>query len=89
MVTLTTLHRLLYIVLPPEVDARRLSDRFVSQKFSKNQNNFFTAIFIYGIDCRIVGEVVLLKSKRDGFWTNGQFAPISLIIPGLDQAYKR
>ncbi len=36
------------------------------------------------INCRIVGEVVLLKSKRDGFWTNGQFTPISayfLIIP--------
>ena len=70
----------------------RLSDRFssmtvfcysyqmISQKFSKNQDNFLTAIFIYSINYRIVGEVVLLKSKRDGFLTNGSFAPISAYI---------
>ena len=84
------------LIVPNHQGARRLSDRFgpmtvfcysyqmMSPKFSRNRDDFFTAIFIYCINCRIVGVVVLLKSKRDGFWTNGQFAPISayiLIIP--------
>ena len=51
----------------------------ISQKIPRYQDNFFTAIFIYSINYRIVGEVVL-KSKRDGFWTNGSFAPISAYI---------
>ena len=52
----------------------------MSQKFSKNQDNFFIVIFIYYINYRIVGEVVLLKSKRDKFWINSQFAPILAYI---------
>lgn len=43
----------------------------MSQEFSKNQDNFFTVIFTYCINFRIVGEVLLLKSKRAEFWVNG------------------
>lgn len=65
---------------PVTVSAQRLfffchSYQMMPQNFSKNQDNFFTTIFIYRI-CRRVGEVVLLKSKRDEFWTNSQFSPI-------------
>ena len=86
---------------PPQVGARQLSDRvssmtvfcylyqMMSQKFSKNQDNFFKAIFIYCINCRIVGEVVLLKSKRAGFWANGQFTPRSAYILLIPQVLYR
>lgn len=43
----------------------------MSQEFSKNRDNFFTVIFTYCINFRIVGEVLLLKSKRAEFWVNG------------------
>lgn len=47
------------------------SYQMMSQEFSKIQDNFFTVIFTYCINFRIVGEVLLLKSKRAEFWVNG------------------
>ena len=88
-------------VSPPKVGASQLSDRvssmtvfcyldqMMSQKFSKNQDNFCKAIFIYCINCRIVGKVVLLKSKRAGFWANGQFTPRSAYILLIPQVLYR
>ena len=46
----------------------------------KNQGFFYGGLLLPVL----IGEVVLLKSKRDRFWTNGQFTPISayfLTIP--------
>ena len=43
----------------------------MAQKFSKNQDNLFTVIFIYRINCRIVGKVVMLNLRVE-FWVNGQ-----------------
>lgn len=57
--------------------------QIMAQKFSKNQDNLFTVIFIYCINCRIVGKVVMLNLRAE-FWVNGQLASISayiLLIP--------
>lgn len=41
----------------------------MAQKSSRIQDDIFMAVFIYSIDFRIVGEVVL-KSQRAGIWSN-------------------